>query len=169
MKRILLLIACLLLYVLTSCSGTLSEEETISRSIGVSVDSGFIEEYTDTHGGFHGDGEAYAKIAFSDESFCDLVKDNPDWQPLPLPKTLKVVLYGGTLDNGDSWSSFIENENDTPQLPDISDGYYFFKDRYSGGTDEKDVSVIFERYSMNFTLAIYDTDSKTLYFYEIDT
>ena len=172
MKRIVLtsIIACLLLCALVSCTGTLSEAEIISQSIGVSVDNGCIEFYTDDHGGFHGDGETYAQITFADNSFLNKIKENEQWSELPLSQNLNVIVYGGELPNGESWLPFIQDENDQPLLPTISNGYYFFKDRYNEyKKDEKDDSLLFERYSMNFTLAIYDADSHTLYFYEYDS
>ena len=170
MRKILLfMVICLLFNILTSCAGTATESDMISRRIDVSVDGGCVEVYTDNHGGFHGDGETYAKIIFSDESFCDAIKQNSEWSDLPLSENLNVVVYGGTLPNGEPWGSFIEDENDQPLIPTISNGYYFFKDRHYESRNRKDDSLIFERYSFNLTLAIYDSDSKVLYFYEIDT
>lgn len=37
-----------------------------------------------------------------------------------------------------------------------------------GALTKKDVDL-FERSSFNFTLAIYDTDTNTLYYFELDT
>ncbi len=170
MKRIIVsIITCILLGSLTACEEPTPPEKIISNHLGVSVGDGIIETYTDNHGGFHGDGEAYAKVSFSDDSFYDLIRENPEWHNLPLPQTLKVIVYGGKLDSGESWAPFIEDKYGCPLLPDVYNGYYFFKDRHRESTDEKDSSIIFDRYSMNFTMAIYDSDTKTLYFYGIDT
>lgn len=170
MKRIItFVIACLLLFSLVSCSKKEPDPEVIFSRIGVNVDDGTIEVYTNSHGGFLGDGETYAKIVFSDDVFCNEIKNNAEWSKLPLTPTLNIVVYGGDRQNGASSKSFIRDENDQPLIPNISDGYYFFKDRHDNSKNEKDDTPILDRASVNFTLAIYDSESKTLYFYEIDT
>ena len=169
-KAFIFLIAIFLLCNLVSCSGTATNQEIISNELGIDIASGNIETYTDTHGGFHGDGETYSKITFSDDSFYNEIKNNTDWSPFPLTPNLTVVVYGGTDPNGDSWESFIKDKNDNTLIPEITNGYYFFIDRHSDfKNNKKDDSKIFDRHSMNFTLAIYDITSKTLYFYAIDT
>ena len=54
-------------------------------------------------------------------------------------------------------------------IPEIKDGYYYFLDRHQESTDEKDSSKINERASYNFTLALYDNETKKIYYYELDT
>ncbi|MBO5328889.1 MAG: hypothetical protein J6B04_06925 [Clostridia bacterium] len=169
MRKLLSFLLILCIYSLTACTSTATEHEIISKDLGVDVSKGQVQIYRDDHGGFHGDGETYAKITFSDESFYNAIQNNAEWARLPLTQILTVVVYGGTLPNGDSWESFIKDEDDKLLIPSISDGYYFFKDRHIESKSEKEDSPIFDRYSMNFTLAIYDSQSKVLYFYEIDT
>ena len=169
-KRALsLILAFLGIFLLTACGGTASEAERISKRIDLSVDGGNVEIFTDSHGGFLGDGETYAKVTFSDETFCDKIKQSSKWSALPLTEALNIVVYGGEMKNGYSRDSFIVDEEDRLLIPTINNGYYFFKDRHSESKDSKDDTSLFERNSLNFTLAIYDIDSKTLYFYEIDT
>ena len=50
------------------------------------------------------------------------------------------------------------------ELPEIQNGYYRLIDRQ----EEKGTDIL-ERASFNFTLGIYDMDTKTLYFCEVDT
>ena len=42
-------------------------------------------------------------------------------------------------------------------------------DRSSESTDNTDDSMLLSRYSFNFTIAIYDTDTDILYYFEYDT
>ncbi len=169
MKRILSFAIVICLVLLTSCTYSVDEHALISDKLGVDVSSGEIRVYNDTHGGFLGDGEAYAEIVFPDDAFCEALSSSTEWLPLPLSRNLSVAVYGGTIRNGESRSSLIKDKNDELLIPEITAGYYFFTDRHSESKDEKDDSLIFERYSLNFTLAIYDPSTRTLYFYAIDT
>ena len=170
MKKVISLftITCLL-FAMTSCRKIVDKTSIISGRLGVPVEGGHVEVDTDTHGGCNGDGETYAEITFSDESFFDEIKSNSEWSELPLTETLNHFVYGGLDSKGRYRFPAVEDENHKSIIPPISNGYYFFKDRHPNCTDEKDDSQIFDRYSFNFTLAIYDSNSKTLYFYEIDT
>lgn len=53
-----------------------------------------------------------------------------------------------------------------PLLPGIANGFYRLIDRHS---DAGDGQNLLERASLNVTLAVYDADSDTLYFCEMDT
>jgi len=57
----------------------------------------------------------------------------------------------------------------TPAIPEVDNGYYYFRDRHYQSTDPTDDSGVLGRASYNFTIAIYDTDSKILYYMELDT
>ena len=48
-------------------------------------------------------------------------------------------------------------------------GYYLFIDRHSDSFDKYDETEINNRSSYNFSLAIYNSDLKEMYFYEMDT
>ena len=52
-----------------------------------------------------------------------------------------------------------------PGIPEIRAGFYRLIDRHAqaGETD------LLGRASLNFTLALYDTDTDTLYYFEMDT
>ena len=57
-----------------------------------------------------------------------------------------------------------DDDND-PLIPEIRAGFYRLIDRHAqaGETD------LLSRASLNFTLALYDTNTNTLYFCEMDT
>lgn len=156
-----------LILALASCADVPDEKELISQSLGRDVSAGQTVDFYDTHGGFLGDGETFAKIVFSDDSFAAGLGDA--WMPLPLPTPLHVVAYGGELPNGESWEAFVRNADGERLIPAVTDGFYFFEDRHSESRDASDPASVLYRSSMNFTLAIYDADTTTLYYYEIDT
>lgn len=54
-------------------------------------------------------------------------------------------------------------------VPQVESGYYFFQDRHREAEDPGDPSNLFSRNAYNFTAALYDAGSETLYYYELDT
>lgn len=143
---------CLLL---CSCSieGGFTDEGYISEELGINVAVGDVAEYSDTHGGFHGDGELYAEITFSDDSVEQEILKSEDWKSYP-DKTVSSVV------------EIFDDSDDLHSLPDITNGYYYLENR-SDETD--DVTKIMSGSSFNFTLAIYDADNEVMYYYELDT
>ncbi len=107
----------------------------------------------DTHCGFHGDGE-YILIVDCQLFPQKALKTVEKWQPLPLTENLEHVMY--------NWDKPV---TDWPEK--IEHGYYKFYD--SNSQDHSDDSGLFERYSYNFKLAVYDTDKDKLYYWECDT
>ncbi len=51
----------------------------------------------------------------------------------------------------------------------VEEGFYYLCDRHSESVDPYDDSKLHERYSWNFTAAVYDSGSGRLYYYEFDT
>ena len=115
-------------------------------------------EEKDTHGGFHGDGEAFVKAYFSDnqaKKFISKIKTNSHWRELPMPETLqKRAFY---------------NVDKEMEMPNIENGYWFFLDRHSKAIDKYEYSEMFDRASSNYSIVVFDTDSNTLYYYALDT
>lgn len=114
-------------------------------------------EEKDTHGGFHGDGETFVKVYFSNkqaEEFKNKINENNHWQELPMPERLQ-----------DS----ISNAYEVTQIPMIENGYWFFLDRHSEATDKYNYNEIFDRPSFNFSVSVFDPDSNMLYIYVLDT
>ena len=133
---------------------------SISRRIGVLVPFSVELEYKDSHGGFHGDGECLVKVIFSEEQaqkFKEKIEKNSHWKQLPMPERLQSKV---SLDAEEGMN-----------IPVIKNGYYFFLDRHSQADDKYNPYEIDSkaRASWNFTVAVFDIDENTLYFYEIDT
>lgn len=132
----------------------------ISKNLGIDATNCKIVEDKNTHGGFLGDGEYFAKLTCNEQEETG-IKIN--WIELPLSEELvKAMEIKQCGDNGckDSFERFdIPKEN----------GYYTFTDRHSYSTNHKDDSEINNRSSYNFSIGIYSNDSKNLYYYELDT
>ena len=115
-------------------------------------------EEKDTHGGFHGDGEALVKVYFSDkqvEKFIRKIEKNIHWNKLPMNEMLQTCISN--------------NITDEISLPIIENGYWFFLDRHSEATDKYNYNEMFDRASSNYSIAIFDNNSNIFYIYSIDT
>lgn len=80
------------------------------------------------------------------------------WKPLPLSENTNNLITN-TI-----------NDECAQAIPEITNGYYFFYDRHDDASEDRyDDSQLWNRNSLNCTLAIYDADSDILYVYELDT
>lgn len=118
-------------------------------------------DYYDNHGGFFGDGNAIAKVYFSDKNasiFLEKIKNNNHWYELPLDSNIQ--------DSMDSSAEYLEIEK-----VHVNKGYWYFYDRHHEAIDRYNINDAFsyDRHSSNYTVAIFDTDNNILYFYEHDT
>ena len=168
MKKSISILLLFLVLVCTSCSlfEPLTDLELLSSKLNnLDVTNGEILYFNDTHGGFLGDGECYAEVKFSNNSVSDIIKN--EWQKLPLTNNLNTVIYGGEVETEFGPGTVLSFVDD--KIPKVKNGYYYFEDRHSDSTNKKDDTDIFNRYSYNFTVAIYDLDTHTLYFYALDT
>jgi len=123
-----------------------------------------VVDENDTHGGFHGDGSYYLILDCSEknEQAKELVKD---WKELPLTENLQLAMHGGSKDGVSYGYGFAEEAH----WPTINHGVYKFVDRHSEAVDKSDDTNLFSRYSFNFSIAVYDLDTNTLYYFELDT
>lgn len=162
MKRIIKgLIAIFTISVLaTACQSY----DDISMMLGADVDSAKVVSDAESHGGFHGDGERYIALEFDDDTFENTIKEDHTWHALPIKDdTVTALLYG--LETPEmTYGPYLENE-----IPRVEHGYYFFYDDHSESNDPFDTSGVLDRASLNFTVAVYDSDTDILYYTEIDT
>ena len=132
----------------------------ISKNIGINSSNCKIEDDKNTHGGFLGDGEYLAKLTCNEQEE-NAIKIN--WKELPLSsELLKAMEIPQCSGNGckDAFERFnLPREN----------GYYYFFDRHSESKDTRSDSELNNRSSYNFSLGIYDSNNKVLYYYELDT
>ena len=135
--------------------------------LGIDKSEGYLNCYVDTHGGFHGDGCTYIELKFAGEYVDQLerkLEDMEEWIPLPLTKNLSKVVFGDQ-----DFVSIFQITDEIPELPKITQGYYYFKDRHSESTDSASDADLFNRYSFNFDLIIYDIETHILYIFQLDT
>lgn len=123
-----------------------------------------VVEELDTHGGFLGDGSHYLILDCSGnkQKSSEIIKD---WNKLPLSENLNLAMYGGEKDGVIYGYELAKKAH----MPKIENGYYIFEDRHSESNDSKDDSELFDRYSFNFSIAVYDCDTDKMYFFKFDT
>lgn len=168
MKKLCLLLTLALL--LWGCAARDPLEE-ISDAIGVDVTGGRLTDLSDSHGGFHGDGETVAQVILNDAQWDALlcgIQGSEYWHPLPLSDDLTAAVYGYCT-KFSTFGPLFSDENGDPILPPIESGCYFFRDRHSQSTDPASDAGIHDRGSWNFTAAIFDADQNILYYLELDT
>lgn len=153
MKRFLTLML-ILLAVLTACGGDGNLREgrelrQMSRALGLDLSAGVLARYEDSHGGFLGDGLTAAEVEIG--GLDGRLGDLPGWRPLPLSENgaEALELVGG------------------PE--GVEEGFYYLYDRHSQSQDPFDDSDLHQRFSWNFTIAVYDSRNERLYYYEFDT
>ncbi|HIX31283.1 MAG TPA: hypothetical protein H9682_04025 [Firmicutes bacterium] len=147
--------------------------QEVSKTLALDLKNCTIAAHTDTHGGFHGDGETVAIFTWEDKSAIEnQITRNDAWKPLPLPDELTAVFYGLEYEkDGMTYGlgPLAADEDRTPLFPTVENGYYFFLDRSDESRDQHSTEGLWDRYSFNFTAALYDTDSGALYYYALDT
>lgn len=170
MKVYKIFIIFLSLVVLLSLAINLSKNPQIkvSKALGIISLSGTVINFTNTHGGFHGDGTTYIELSFPNNAYLEAIKQNSAWHLLPLNKELNTLVYGKSSEHI-SINSSLTNENGDLLFPYIENGYYYFKDRNLESTDSQNSSEVLNRNSFNFTIAIYNADTQVLHFCEFDT
>lgn len=124
----------------------------ISHTLATEISQGQVLEHWDDHGGFHGDGSTFVKIKAAVQ-----IPETKYWHPLPAPENIAKAL------------SFCRDEKDLREIPEVANGYWFFQDRHIQSMYPASYAAIHQRSSWNFTLAVYDTDTEMLYYFEFDT
>lgn len=157
MKKIL----CSLFVICALCSGCGNKQSKIFKSIELDDSKCKIEKEIDSHGGFHGDGDYFARIECSDIDYNELSKN---WKKLPLSEPLVKVTEMEQCDDKGCFNIY-----DKFSIPVVENGYYYFIDRQNDSKNKFDDTELNNRSSWNFTLAILDTDTGIIYYYELDT
>ena len=138
--------------------------EDISMALGADVNTAEVLSETDSHGGFHGDGERYMEFQFEGNEFENVIKKDNTWHSLPIKEDTVTAVFYGLEKDGIVYGPYIDAE-----IPKVEEGYYFIYDRHSDSTEPFDSAEILERGSFNFTAAIYDVNTDRLYYVEVDT
>lgn len=150
------------LLMLFSACGAASPQETLSRELDLDLSAGEIISSYDTHSG-NGDGTSCTVLDFTGHSLAGQLEDASDWTPFPLDSTVQALVYGISED-ASSIGPFLTDADGATLVPEIQNGSYRLLDRQTD-TEEP----LLERFSFNFTLALYDTDADRLYVCKLDT
>lgn len=157
---VVLIATCFLIYGTTS-----SPQAILSDALKLKLPSAENISYQDDHGGFHGDGTAWAKAEFDEthgEELAQMLAEDDRWHDLPLPENLRLFLYGGQADGVTYTDAFAEQLG----IPAIQNGCYYFVDRFNSTTDD---SLLLDSPATNVTVAIFDKDEYILYYFVLDT
>lgn len=122
-----------------------------SKELGIDLNKGYVEkeeEYLDESGKF---GSTMLRVHFPDSSVVQKLETDDRWHALPLTQQLQKCM------NNDFYFA-------TP-LPDIVEGYYFVHDKNWFVKDPYSDSEIFDRNTINVTIAVYKRVTNTLFIY----
>ncbi len=140
-----------------ACDSETPWNKVLQDEISLTITDGVLVEYTDSHGGFLGDGLTYICVDVSASNLS--VEGTHGWVELPMTENIHTVLYGS-----ETHGALKESFEFT--LPDAQDGYYYFYNKQSDSyTDEG----LLGQPSYNFKFALYDTDKMKFYYIELDT
>ncbi|MCD8363784.1 MAG: hypothetical protein LUC98_12655 [Lachnospiraceae bacterium] len=146
--------------------GAKSTQDTVSEALDLDVSGGREASNYDTHSG-NGDGASCIVLNFEDDTVLEEIQSKAEWKAFPFDETVLILVYG-IEDEKSKMGPYLTDENGNPLVPEIQNGYYLLIDRQAeeGKATEED---ILHRNSFNFTLGLYDTDTNTLYFCQLDT
>ena len=158
MKKIIVIL--IILFCIYGCS-YVNKIDRINSEIELDNSSCKIIRDKDTHGGFLGDGDYFAELKCKSINYEKLASN---WKELPLSSSLEEILNVKQCGDRGCLNVF-----EKYSIPNIENGYYYCVDRHSESIDKYDSTDINNRSSWNFTLAILDKESNTVYFYKLDT
>lgn len=122
MKKRILTMVMPAVVLLSACSGTQNAARTVGDTLALNLPEAASVSYEDTHGGFHGDGETWIALNFTDEDAEELggQLSEEGWQPLPMEGELRAAVYGGELDDVNYGDGIFT----THHVPAPVNGYY---------------------------------------------
>ena len=171
-KSMLIGMMAVLALLLTACGGGSARDE-IAGALELDLSGCEVVSSWDDHGGFHGDGTTLIELECSGGGVLDQIREDSNWKALPLDRTAQALVYGVREESGTEETGimvyqtgpYLTDEEGDLLVPEIREGWYRLIDRHAeaGETD------LLDRSSLNFTLALYDTDTDTLYYFEMDT
>jgi len=173
MKKLIPLLLCLL--ILCSCHKAKDPLDRVSELLGTDASDYTVTTYFDNHGSWLGDGKTVMILNLTPEQALCLDRDTQNHfcrRALPFSDPVRIALYGGKIIRGGvEWDhgALFGDDSGHPLLPEITSGFYLFYDRHGETTDPSDDAHLHTRGSWNFDLAVYDADTRTLYYLVLDT
>ena len=155
---------------LAGCSGSndKSIQKEVRQELKVDISAGTVVTEEDSHGGFHGDGLSYVVVQFDDDSFETSISGAEAWKSFPLDVTTEALVYGYEFGDG-KCGPYLTDEEGNALIPQVESGYYWMKDRQVDDDGKATGADLLHRASLNFTVAIYDSDCRVLYYCKMDT
>ena len=144
------------------CAGCVGSRDSLPGTLRVTLTDSTLSEHWDEHGCM-GDGTQYWKVELSPTDAAALeqtAQTGEGWHALPVNEDGEVLLYGRELAG-----PYLTGKDGKALLPRVEEGYWFFWDDQTH-SPETDVRG---RGSYNFTAAVYDAQTRTLYCGELDT
>ena len=74
-----------------SAQGVLDE---VAGALELDLSGCEVVSSRDDHGGFHGDGTAFAELNCSHTGVLDQIKEDGNWKAFPLDRTARALVYG---------------------------------------------------------------------------
>lgn len=167
-KKISYIFCMLFLVGLMTACGKKDKQNVISEAINIDVEKGKIISEYDTHGGAHGDGTSCIVLKFNNDSILKEIKSNKKWKSFPMNETVKCLAYGEEIENCTVGPYLTDEKSGDRLLPNIQRGYYLLIDRQNQNNQSKKENIL-DKPSFNYDLGIYDMDTNTLYFCQLDT
>ena len=165
MRYIKLIIVTIIVCVVSSSCSTVGSGQT--DYFGFKTSEFVVVDECDNHGGFHGDGDYYLILDCSENA--EQAKELIDgWKPLPLTENLQRIM-NMTCSRMEDGVYYNKTLAEMAHWPIIENGVYKFIDRHSDAIDESDDTDLRNRYSYNFSIAVYDLGTNMLYYFEFDT
>ena len=164
MKKLRILLISIFLIVGLSACNSINDNDRFSDLSGIDINQLELVDKYDSHGGFHNDGVAYYKYAINEYDILNNIKNDTRWEKFPLSETVNILLYGNELDG-----VYIVDESQNVLMPKVNVGYYLLIDRHSEASENEKQETIFDRYSLNYTVVVYDIENNFLYICEQDT
>ena len=157
MKKKICIVLAVMIITLSACSVS-DPRRRLSHQLGIDLmkDDITLLREVDTTGWF-GDGYILSELDCKDSAVLNEIINNENWTVLPLSENLRHFFYEGYF------------SSDELLIPVIEEGYYYFYDRHDQAKDPYDDSDIYDRPSLNFTFAVYDTKEERLYVFEFNT
>lgn len=152
---------------LTGCNSKEAPLGQMEAELGIDLSGGKLLSEEDSHGGFHGDGTGFFVVQFEEDNLKEQLKDAPGWKEIPFDQTAQILLYG--YDTGEvSQGPYVTDGEGEPLVPPIEEGFYWLKDRQAEEGKAAGADLLY-RSSLNFTIAVYDSQAKRLYYCRVDT
>ena len=102
------------------------------------------------------------------DSILKEIKSNKKWKSFPMNETVRCLAYGEETENGTVGPYLTDEKSGDRLLPNIQRGYYLLIDRQNQNNQSKKENIL-DKASFNYDLGIYDMDTNTLYFCQLDT